>query len=176
MHCKLNDDAIVNPNQMPKQIIAQDPKLKRVKERNITIQRIHSNTIEFNKLRAMELKLQQFIPFSQMRYDYDDYIEKVYQHGRFMYGDRCTLDIGKPNQCHKNTIELYELNKDVTSIATGFAWIQGDLWVQHSWLIHWIDNKRTKFDIVETTLKRNAYFGVILNEAEAEQFIRYVYS
>lgn len=70
---------------------------------------------------------------------------------------------GVPCGCHANTAALYERLED-GKIVTGYALSRDGMWRQHSWL--WLYGR-----VIETTVKRISYFGVILNEVEADRFV-----
>ena len=84
--------------------------------------------------------------------------------------------IGEASQCHANSAELYwnnrnnkELTMDVR-ICTGYALTDDGMWRQHSWIIL-IDRFNNEIDtVIETTLKRVAYYGVVLTIEECEEF------
>lgn len=59
------------------------------------------------------------------------------------------------------------MNQGRCSIATGYALSEDGLWRSHSWVIQ--PMKRT-VRVWETTVKRVAYFGVVLTDEECEQF------
>ena len=80
------------------------------------------------------------------------------------FGRTGTMMHGDPNRCHGNTAALYEANMDRTRIATGYALSLDGCWRQHSW---GIVNRRKP---VETTVRRLAYFGYVLNKVESELF------
>lgn len=85
--------------------------------------------------------------------------------------------IGAPSQCHRNSAALYEINKDNTKlehkvrICTGYAITDDGMWRQHTWLVY-IDetNDNEVITVIETTLKRVAYYGVVLTEEQCEEF------
>jgi hypothetical protein len=67
--------------------------------------------------------------------------------------------------CHQNTSELYHDEK-IDSIVTGWVLDYRDcVWRQHTWGI-----KGDK--IIETTVKRKTYYGVILNDKEGTKFMK----
>ena len=70
---------------------------------------------------------------------------------------------GRDSQCHENSALCWDANRGYSSIMTGYALSKGQ-WVQHSWVL---DSRET---IVETTFKREAYFGFELTPEEADQF------
>lgn len=92
--------------------------------------------------------------------------------GRF-YPGRSKMMVGKPNQCHRNSCELWLNNRKEfqVSIATGYALSSDGLWRQHSWLIHRYQTRtQSRMRLVETTVKRLGYFGFELTSDEAMSF------
>jgi hypothetical protein len=84
------------------------------------------------------------------------------------------MDIGKPCDCHRNSCDLWEANRNNPDIrvhiATGYALTKDGMWRQHSWVV-WIKARSVK--IVETTTPRIAYFGFVMTDKEAELFNRH---
>lgn len=75
-----------------------------------------------------------------------------------------------PSQCHSNAARLWDLNRDkICWITTGYGLSDDGLWRQHTWVTQQLPSGR--FRIVETTIKRLAYFGFRLTKEEAEEFI-----
>lgn len=72
---------------------------------------------------------------------------------------------GAVSRCHSNTA-YYASKFKKYRIMTGYAYTEEDrLWRQHSWLLDDKDNA------VETTpIKRDLYFGYILNDEESKIF------
>lgn len=75
------------------------------------------------------------------------------------------LKQGEMCQCHKNSAFLWETNKRKYKIMTGYALSATGVWHQHSWIIDKFNN------IIETTVKREKYYGYILSPLEAESFL-----
>lgn len=92
-----------------------------------------------------------------------------------------------PSQCHYNSARLWEDETDGTlDIMTGYA-LSDDGWRQHSWLIvstdttldAYIDNDGnkqpevtvSKGTIIETTVRRNMYYGYKLSGKDRDRFI-----
>lgn len=73
---------------------------------------------------------------------------------------------GRAHRCHGNSGAIWKANKGRCSIVTGYALSDGR-WVQHSWV--W-DTKHRR--VIETTFKRQAYFGYELTATEALEFIQ----
>lgn len=65
---------------------------------------------------------------------------------------------GTPSKCHRNCCDMYE--RDISlRIVTGFC-LSDNTWYEHSWLL----NKSNS--LIETTIKRDIYFGYILSRGE----------
>lgn len=67
--------------------------------------------------------------------------------------------------CHNNSIDMW-LQKDDMKICTGYS-LNNNQWIRHTWTI---DSNGTLHEC--TPIKREKYFGVILNDKEAELFRR----
>lgn len=90
-------------------------------------------------------------------------------------GNKVKMMKGEPSQCHYNSCALYKANLlntkfdgDLT-IATGYALSKDGMWRQHSWLVL---RKCRSYKIVETTEKREAYFGFAMNAEKCLEFMR----
>lgn len=79
-------------------------------------------------------------------------------------------EVGVDSQCHRNCAEIYLAKEEnfeddkTVRIATGWALSSDGVWRQHSWIT--IDKNR----IIETTLKREKYYGIILDDESSEKF------
>ena len=71
---------------------------------------------------------------------------------------------GEPISCHANAARLWMCDREKYAIVTGWAMSQDGVWRQHSWAVD------RKGRIVETTVSRVAYFGVMLDPEEAALF------
>jgi hypothetical protein len=70
----------------------------------------------------------------------------------------------KSSMCHKNVAALWKAREQgIVAIATGYALSEDGLWRQHSWGVL-LDG------ILETTVCRSRYFGIVLNSSEADYF------
>lgn len=96
-------------------------------------------------------------------------IVNILKYGQFWFGKSSKLMKGKPSQCHKNSCDLWESgdNKKHCRICTGYALSEDGLWRQHSWVLNFKSNSN---QIIETTMKRIAYFGFIMNEEQSQEF------
>lgn len=100
-------------------------------------------------------------------------LKKILDRGYFMDGRKQVLvKKGRPSQCHANSCDLWEANRDKDlHIMTGYALSQDGMWRQHTWLVQRYETATQKrMRIVETTEKRLAYFGVEYTEEEARVF------
>lgn len=97
----------------------------------------------------------------------DEDINNILNYGQFWVGNNIKLMLGEPCHCHSNSANLWEQNKDATRICTGYALSDDGMWRQHSWLI-W--HKARSNQIVETTVKRIAYYGFVMPYDMCKQF------
>jgi len=98
----------------------------------------------------------------------DKTVDLWMERGQFMSGKDSIIEDGTPMMCHYNSLDFY-LNNPGIRICTGFA-INFDglseVWVRHSWCI---DQEGRIHEC--TPIKRDIYFGVILEtEEEVEDF------
>lgn len=97
-------------------------------------------------------------------------IHRIINRGQIIKSKGSILKKGQPSQCHSNSANLWEANKDKLFIVTGYALSLDDdgleVWRCHTWCIFKDTQK-----VVETTVKRKLYFGYILNEDESEKFL-----
>lgn len=99
---------------------------------------------------------------------YEEDLLSIMEHGQLWYGDRITMMKGDSSQCHRNSALCWHENRDKTCIVTGYALTADGLWRQHSWL-SWLKPRKNR--IIETTLKRIAYFGVAMTVEECQWFV-----
>jgi hypothetical protein len=86
--------------------------------------------------------------------------------GRWMAATDVELRLGMPNACHQNCAQLWQQLRTTSHIATGFAvTISEGVWRRHSWLVH------RDGHILETTAKRDGYYGLMLDTVQAERFV-----
>lgn len=98
---------------------------------------------------------------------YEEDLDNILNYGQFWVGNNVKLMRGEPSQCHANSANLWEQNKDATRICTGYALSPDGMWRQHSWLV-W--HKARSNQIVETTVKRVAYYGFVMPYDMCQQF------
>jgi hypothetical protein len=75
-----------------------------------------------------------------------------------------SLKKGNHNSCHANSARIWEQNKNKFILQTGFAFSE-DAWREHTWIYNPEDMK-----IIETTVKRELYYGFSMNKNESEKF------
>lgn len=106
----------------------------------------------------------------------DEDFDKIMNRGFIIDADEIYVEHmpGRKGQCHANSCELYEINKerptykDTLKLMTGYALSADGMWVQHTWLYD-IDEEHGNA-VIETTVERVAYFGFIMSDEEAEEF------
>lgn len=98
---------------------------------------------------------------------YEEDLDNILNYGQFWVGSNVKLMRGEPSQCHANSANLWEQNKEATRICTGYALSEDGMWRQHSWLV-W--HKSRSNQIIETTAKRIAYYGFVMPYDMCQQF------
>ena len=100
---------------------------------------------------------------------YETDLEKLLTRGEIITGRiRSVKRWMKPCRCHQNSATFFknyvsEKGKENINIITGWGLSEDGLWRQHTWL-------KIKNEIIETTVKRKIYFGVILKDKEIDEF------
>lgn len=94
-------------------------------------------------------------------------LEILLSDGLFVYGENSTLKKGLPISCHENSGNLWNKNRNKINIMTGYVLSNDGMWRQHTWCLQKADNL-----IIETTEKRIAYYGYILNKEQSENFYK----
>jgi len=70
----------------------------------------------------------------------------------------------KKSECHKNVAEIWaEKQDELVGIGTGYSLSDDGLWREHSWGVR-------REGILETTVSRAKYFGVLLQHGDADSF------
>lgn len=94
-------------------------------------------------------------------------LQKLLLDGEKIEHQKTRLHEMRSSKCHYNTAVLYNTEDSdlVNKIGTGWALTKDDgLWRQHSWGMN-------SDIIIETTVKRDIYYGIILDGNEAENFV-----
>lgn len=120
-----------------------------------------------DRLFELRTKLLEFAGEAVCLPAYEEDLDNILSYGQFWLGNNVKHMKGEPSHCHSNTSNLWEQNKDITNICTGYALSDDGLWRQHSWLI-W--HKARSNQIVETTTSRIAYYGFVMSYDMCEDF------
>jgi hypothetical protein len=88
-------------------------------------------------------------------------ILELFKRGTIVQMNKLRIIKGYRNSCHSNSAK-YSLKHPGTTMYTGYALSDDDMWRQHSWVV---DTK----GIIETTEKRIAYFGIPYTIEQAQQ-------
>jgi hypothetical protein len=96
--------------------------------------------------------------------DFEPYLHILLERGT-SFGSRSRVKRGIAHRCYHNAAELWRTSEGQLQIAIGYA-LWGAFWSRHSWAIA----LQQKPPVIETTRKRESYYGAVLTDAEAEQF------
>jgi|SRR3954452_4284947 hypothetical protein len=95
----------------------------------------------------------------------DPDIEELVQRGSLIHGP-VELYMMDESVCHENVAKLWDTNPGLLRhVGTGYALTPDGLWRQHSWGI------KADGTIVETTVLRSLYFGLVLDGDRADFFV-----
>ena len=161
---------ITMPNQMRHPLICDRPEpgwYERTRGRWWSLGYTGRRTPEQEKLMLLSKRLLGFGGHGVVLPDVEEDYDAIMERGQLFDGKGTRFRKGRPNQCHCNSCLLWEANKDISSIATGYALSQDGLWRQHSWVVQPLT---VKYRVWETTVERVAYFGFIMTPEECEQF------
>jgi hypothetical protein len=95
-------------------------------------------------------------------------LEILLSNGYFMYGKNSIKAKGTPISCHENSAVLWHKKQKELYIMTGYALSKDGMWRQHTWCVQKSNNL-----ILETTEKRVAYYGFLLNQEQSEWFYKH---
>jgi hypothetical protein len=95
----------------------------------------------------------------------EPHIVMIVEHGELIGGLSTRVVRGMPHRCHLNVARRYLARPGRYQIATGYGLTREDgMWRPYSWLFDGLE-------ITETTVPRDAYFGVLLDRWEAASFV-----
>ena len=94
----------------------------------------------------------------------EDDAKELLAHGVFASGSDVKMVSGRVGQCHSNAAALYVARPECTRLVTGYALSDDGIWRQHSWA-------ERHGRILETTLERTCYFGVVLEGDRLDDFV-----
>lgn len=92
-------------------------------------------------------------------------IDDILKRARTWVEPKIRMSRGQASRCHFNTSALWHENEDKLCICTGYALSDDGIWRQHSWC--WWEGQDS---IVETTTRRVAYYGFVMDDDEADRF------
>lgn len=98
---------------------------------------------------------------------YEPDLEKIIARGQLWGRSDMVMRGGQPSHCHSNSAFLWESSQDRMALATGFALSDDGVWRQHTWCI---EPAATRARTVETTERRELYFGFVMTLAETLKF------
>ena len=97
---------------------------------------------------------------------------KILSYGKVWRGTKAVMNKGIPCRCHQNAAALFDMNPKRFRVATGWALSRDGVWREHSWGVDKnIPEETDGSHIVETTEKRLAYCGVVLNETACKRWV-----
>lgn len=96
---------------------------------------------------------------------YEPYVQLILDRGRRFPAKSISMK-GEPCRCHSNSALCWDENRERCRICTGYALSKDGMWRQHSWVYDLIDKV-----VIETTEKRVAYWGILLEVPECEAFL-----
>jgi hypothetical protein len=93
-------------------------------------------------------------------------LDKILNRGILLNSPIIKLISGRPCGCHENSANYWDLHQRTSELMTGWALSEDGLWRQHSW-VRIIKSGR----VVETTTRRSMYFGFVMTQDEADEFV-----
>jgi hypothetical protein len=92
------------------------------------------------------------------------FFETLINVGQVTSYKKLSIKNGEERECHRNSAQLWVNNKRKYNIVTGFGLSDDNIWRRHSWLV------AMNGDLIETTIAREMYFGILLNNEIAGTF------
>lgn len=77
---------------------------------------------------------------------------------------------GQANACHQTAARMYARLPEYYQIATGYALSKDGLWRQHSWVCCRPPSRGKPYE--PTPIKRECYYGFLLSDKEAAEFVQ----
>lgn len=105
---------------------------------------------------------------TRMIYRSEPDLKKLLRSGA-VFDEAAELIAGEEGTCHANASRIWHENQEELAIGTGYALSDDGLWRQHSWLVR-KEPIAGQYRLLETTIKRIKYFGIILTRSEAQEF------
>lgn len=93
----------------------------------------------------------------------EELIPYILDVGEIVKYQKFRLEKGEERECHANSTSMWRKNPGKYQIMTGYALSEDGIWRRHTWLL-------ADEELIETTIKRENYFGCKLEEDIAEAF------
>lgn len=135
-----------------------DPEIRRYEERWNSWQEKNPDLVRLRN-DLLDIKGEEVVP------SYEPDSKSLVERGHIISSENVIYTKMRDSQCHMNVRYLYLEDDSIDDIATGWALSSDGLWRQHSWAIK-------NGSVVETTVGRDIYYGIILNEEERNEFIK----
>lgn len=97
---------------------------------------------------------------------FEDDLDKLLNRGILINYPIIKFNRGRPISCHSNSAACWYRNRRRTELMTGWGLSKDGLWRQHSW-VRIIKSEQ----VIETTIARVVYFGFVMTEEEAYEFL-----
>jgi len=100
----------------------------------------------------------------------DQFISLIVKDGRIFEDMPIKLRKGEQNGCHRNVARLWTQRRartQIVGIGTGYGLSDDNMWRPHSWLVGIAKGQPY---VIETTVPREAYFGVSFNSKGSDLF------
>ena len=92
--------------------------------------------------------------------------EAILKFGEITPNGKLKMIKGDDSECHANSAVFWSKNRQKYFLVTGFALSDDGTWRRHSWV------KTKDGKLIETTIKREIYFGMTLEDEIAEAFLQ----
>lgn len=140
----------LSKSEIKKNILTDDAWRQRLIEKNAGVAATHPH------MKAIEDKLLNLVPQSFLLWHpklSENACSILLERAEYWPAPGILFEPGEPSSCHDNVGALYSEEK-IDAMVTGFALSDDNLWRYHSWGLR--GDK-----IIETTVKRLAYWGVV---------------
>jgi hypothetical protein len=123
---------------------------------------------KYNRLQPLRETLLDIGGKEMVPVSYEGILEELLNKGSLMQPDKIETVHGESGQCHRNCAVVYRNQEKILNnagnVKLGTGWgLSGGLWRQHSWIMN--DDM-----LIETTIKRKHYYGILISGQRAEDF------
>jgi len=95
-------------------------------------------------------------------------LDRLLGRGTVFPGSGALFKKGANCQCHSNSAFLWDANRSLLALMTGYALSEDGVWRQHTWCVF---KRRRPARIIETTASRVLYFGYHMTAEESRKFL-----